>query len=98
MSFIFDFFARLFGRRTALEALPETPWQVAARQVDALIDMSIHGKPTYAAYLDASEKLDTVLSNARSMSQDRREVYLAARVPELEALVKHHIRYLENHH
>lgn len=23
---------------------------------------------------------------------------LAARVPELEALVKHHIRYLENHH
>lgn len=37
MSFIFDFFARLFGRRTALEASPEMPWQVAARQIDALI-------------------------------------------------------------
>lgn len=79
-------------------APPEEQKPAQARTATPPIDMSIHGKPTYAAYIDASEKLETVLSNARSMSPDRREVYLSARVPELEALVKHHIKYLENHH
>ena len=59
------------------------------------VDTSIKGKPSYDGFLDASEKLDQVKAEAAKMSPDRREQYLANRVPELEALVKHHSNYLK---
>lgn len=61
----------------------------------APVDTSIKGKPSYDGFLEASEKLDQVRADAEKMSPDRREQYLANRVPELEALVKHHSNYLK---
>lgn len=59
------------------------------------VDTSIKGKPSYDGFIEASEKLDQVKADAAKMSPDRREQYLANRVPELEALVKHHSNYLK---
>ena len=61
----------------------------------APVDTSIKGKPSYDGFLEASEKLDKVRADAEKMSPDRREQYLANRVPELEALMKHHSNYLK---
>lgn len=58
-------------------------------------DTTISGKPSYEGYIDASERLDKVKADAEKMSPDRREQYLANRVPELEALIKHHSNYLK---
>lgn len=73
------------------EKNPAAPTQKAP---DAPKDFSMSGKPSYEAFLDASDKLEKVKDDAQKMSPDRREVYLANRVPELEALVKHHSQYL----
>lgn len=49
--------------------------------------------PTYEGWVNAKNKLEAVKSTAANMSANQRDIYLAQRVPELEASVKFHAAY-----
>ena len=77
-----------------LKVAPAEKKPAAAPQAQPAADMSASGKPSYNGFIEASERLEKVKADAEKMSPDRRDQYLENRVPELEALVKHHSQYL----
>ena len=77
-----------------LKVAPAEKKPAAAPQAQPAADMSASGKPSYNGFIEASERLEKVKADAEKMSPDRRDQYLKNRVPELEALVKHHLQYL----
>lgn len=77
-----------------LKVAPAEKKPAAAPQAQPAADMSASGKPSYNGFIEASERLEKVKADAEKMSPDRRDQYLENRVPELEALVKHHAQYL----
>lgn len=77
-----------------LKVAPAEKKPAAAPQAQPAADMSASGKPSYNGFIEASERLEKVKADAEKMSPDFRDVYLKNRVPELEALVKHHAQYL----
>ena len=76
------------------DRLKAAPAEKRPAQAQPAADMSASGKPSYNGFIEASEQLEKVKADAEKMSPDRREQYLENRVPELEALVKHHAQYL----
>ncbi len=77
-----------------LKVAPAEKKPAAAPQAQPAADVSASGKPSYNGFIEASERLEKVKADAEKMSPDRRDQYLKNRVPELEALVKHHFQYL----
>lgn len=77
-----------------LKVAPAEKKPAAAPQAQPAADVSASGKPSYNGFIEASERLEKVKADAEKMSPDRRDQYLKNRVPELEALVKHHAQYL----
>ena len=77
-----------------LKVAPAEKKPAAAPQAQPAADMSASGKPSYNGFIEASERLEKVKADAEKMSPDFRDQYLKNRVPELEALVKHHAQYL----
>ncbi len=79
-----------------LKAAPpeKKPASPAQKQTEAPKDFSVSGKPSYEGYINATEQIEKIKADAEKMSPDRREMYLANRLPELEALAKHHSQYL----
>lgn len=50
-------------------------------------------KPSYQGWMAAKEKIDALKSAAKNMTGDRKDIYLSARLPDLEAELSFHAGY-----